>query len=368
MTSVRLTDYSLDREGYPDLYDQCKNYGARKVVLIGGERALKAASPLIRQALQGRDLEVTGEFVYGKECTEANIGKLVGKKEVQDSDLIFAVGGGKAIDTAKITGKRLEKKVFSFPTICSNCSAGTAIAVVYNDDGSFSHYEKDFPAPCHMFICTRVIAEAPEEYLRAGIGDGLSKEPEVRYATRGLDLDPVAGLGLAIAKSCERPFLTYGRKALEDCKNNRASRAVEEVCMDVLVSTGYVSNLTNQDDYYYNSSLAHAFYNASSGVKREGSFLHGQVVSFGVMVLHAYDHNLEGLEKIGKFNKDLGLPTRLSDLNLSYENLDQIAELAKNTTEYKAAANPFTKDKFIQAMVDADKFGQDLAYAGKGSF
>lgn len=54
------------------------------------------------------------------------------------------------------------------------------------------------------------------------------------------------------------------------------------------VSTGYVSNLTNQPEYYYNSSIAHAFYNGSCSIARDGHHLHGEVVSFGVLVLYAY--------------------------------------------------------------------------------
>ena len=48
------------------------------------------------------------------------------------ADVVFAIGGGKAIDTVKTAAEELDKTVFSVPTICSNCSSATAIAVVYN--------------------------------------------------------------------------------------------------------------------------------------------------------------------------------------------------------------------------------------------
>ena len=50
--------------------------------------------------------------------------------------MLIACGGGKALDTVKTAAIELKKIVFTVPTICSNCSAATAIAVVYNDDGS----------------------------------------------------------------------------------------------------------------------------------------------------------------------------------------------------------------------------------------
>ena len=85
-------------------------------------------------------------------------------------------------DTVKTANIELNKKVFSVPTICSNCSAGTAIAVVYNADGSLEGYS--YPhCPDHIFINPVIIAAAPAEYFWAGIGDALSKQPEVEYAT-----------------------------------------------------------------------------------------------------------------------------------------------------------------------------------------
>lgn len=360
MKTVKMSNYSVSREGYPELAGVCKEYNYKKVVLVGGKRALKAASPKIKQALKDSEIELTGEFIYGDECTMTNVNNLMSKKEVKDADVIFIAGGGKATDTGKILANKLNKNAFSFPTICSNCSAVTAIAVVYNDDKTFSHYEL-IPAPVHMFVDTSTIAEAPEEYLWAGIGDGLSKQPEVAYATKDVELDHIASMGLTLSKSCEKPFLKYGKQAIEDCRNNRPTKAIEEIAMDILVSTGYVSNLTNQPEYYYNSSLAHIFYNTSTEIAREGDYLHGELVSFGVLVLHAYAQQHEELDKIAKFNKEVGLPITLSDIGLTEDDLEKMAEAAPNTTEWKSAkVNPLTKEKFIQAIKDADAYGRML--------
>lgn len=88
--------------------------------------------------------------------------------------MLIACGGGKALDTVKTAAIELKKIVFTVPTICSNCSAATAIAVVYNDDGSLEGYS--YPnRPAHIFINPKIIAEAPAEYFWAGVGDALSK-------------------------------------------------------------------------------------------------------------------------------------------------------------------------------------------------
>lgn len=359
MKTIKMTNYSISKDGYEDLSKVCKDYDYNKVVIIGGKRALEAAKGKIKDALKNTNIEVTGEFVYGDECTMTNINNLAAKKEVQDADVIFTVGGGKAMDTGKVLAHEINKKVFSFPTICSNCAAATAIAVVYKDDKTLSHYAL-VPAPAHMFIDTSVIAKAPSIYVWAGIGDGLSKQVEVEFATKGLELNHTANMGLNLSKSCQEPFLKYGEQAIEDSKNNVPTKAIEEIVLNILVSTGYVSNLTNQPEFYYNSSLAHIFYNTSTEIKRDKEYLHGELVSFGVLVLHAYAGNEKELKKIAEFNKKIGLPVTLKDVGLTESDLEKMADLAPNTTEWKTAHEKFTKEKFIQAIKDADAYGRAM--------
>lgn len=360
MKTIKMSNYSVAKSGYPELAKICEEYNYKKVVIIGGKKALNAASNKIVEALKGSDIEITGIFIYGNECSMTNVNKLLDKEEVQNADVIFTVGSGKALDTGKVLANIANKNIFTFPTICSNCAAVTAIAVVYNDDKSFSHYE-NVPAPAHMFVETSIIAEAPTKYIWAGIGDGLSKQPEVEYATKGLELNHTAKTGLTLSKSCEESFIKYGEQAVEDCKNKKNTIAIEEIAMNILVSTGYVSNLTNQPEYYYNSSLAHIFYNTSTNIHRKKEYSHGEVVAFGVMVLHAYAKNQKGLETIAAFNKKIGLPTTLADIDIIEDNLIEMAEAAPSTTEWKKAAFPFSKEKFIQAMKDADSYGRSIA-------
>ena len=362
MKTIEMTNYSVSKDGYPELANVCNEYKYKRAVMIGGEKALNSAKDKIKKALKDTEVKITGEFVYGDECTMANINSLSNKNEVQEADVIFIVGGGKAMDTGKILASETNKGIFAFPTICSNCAAVTAIAVVYNDDKTLSHYAL-IPAPAHMFIDTSIIAEAPHEYVWAGIGDGLSKQVEVEFATKGLELDHTANMGLRLSKSCQEPFLKYGEQAIEDCKNKKASKAIEEIALNILVSTGYVSNLTNQPEYYYNSSLAHIFYNASTAIKREKEYLHGALVAFGVLVLHAYAGNDTELERIAKFNRRIGLPVTLAEVGLEENHFEAMADIAPSTTEWKSSNEVLTKEKFVQAMRDADAYGRKLLYA-----
>ena len=182
MRTIGMSDYTVGEDCFDELPGALAEYGASKVVIIGGKRALAAALPGIEAALAGTDVEILEKRVYGTNSTRANIVKVVNSPACQEADVLIACGGGKALDTVKTAAIELKKIVFTVPTICSNCSAATAIAVVYNDDGSLEGYS--YPnRPAHIFINPKIIAEAPAEYFWAGVGDALSKQPEVEYAT-----------------------------------------------------------------------------------------------------------------------------------------------------------------------------------------
>ena len=230
----------------------------------------------------------------------------------------------------------------------------------YNDDGSLEGYSYP-PRPAHIFINPKIIAEAPAEYFWAGVGDALSKQPEVEYATSAGNLEHTAGLGLALAHTCSEPLFTYGVQGLEDVRQDLSSEAVKQIALDIVVNTGYVSNLTNQNDYYYNSSVAHAFYNATCSIPREGTYLHGEVVSLGVLVLFAYTGDTENLERYAAFNKQMGLPVTLEQVGLTEADIPALCEYAHATNEWKQGnPEPFTDEKFAAAIKAANAYGHTL--------
>lgn len=344
---------------YKDVYNIIRRYG-KSAVIIGGETALEKSVNQIQSDLSDHDFEITGEHWYGGDTTYENVARLEVLEEVKKADMIFAVGGGRAIDLCKAVAQNLDKPLFTFPTIASNCAACTSIAVFYNEDGTFKDYFYTKRCPDHTFINTQIIAEAPSEFLWAGIGDGLSKEYEVELGMRGDDTIHTTLLGKHLAHTCTDPLVDFGAKAMEECNNNTSGTALEEVALAIVISTGIVSNCTaHPTDYYYNSSLAHCVYYGATLIPNSGhKHLHGEIVSYGVLTLLQYDNNIEQRDRILKFNHSLGLPITIKEIGMTKDDLQIVADKASTVLEWTKAPYEVTKEEFIKAMLEVNEVGE----------
>ena len=360
-----LPAWSVGPDCYKEVYNVVRRYG-KTAAVVGGKTALSKAYDKLAAAVEGTGLTLTRPVWYGGNSTYENGDMVAALEEVRNADMLFAVGGGRAVDTCKYVAEKLDKPLFTFPTIASNCAPVTAIGVFYNPDDSFKNYFYPSRCPLHTFIDTQVIAEAPEKLLWAGIGDALSKECEVELCTRGRDLPHTPLMGRTMAACCTDPLVEYGKKALEECRANVAGNALEQVALCIIVSTGIVSNFTTTaNDYYYNSSLAHCVYYGATLVPASGhNHLHGEIVSFGVLTLLTYDKNFARRDELLAFNASVGLPVTLAQIDLTEADLQTVADKAATVLEWTCSLQTFTKEAFKQAMRDADAAGRKYLNMG----
>mgnify|MGYP000190613240 CR=1 FL=1 len=180
-------NYTIGVEAYEKIREVCPRYG-KSVVVIGGRKGIEAAQEKMVRAVEGVGLEFTGFIHAGGQSSDENIERISEDSAVQEADMIFAVGGGKAIDTAKAVAHRQNKPYFTFPTVAGSCAAAASIATIYTPDGKFQDYLYSTIPPVHVFLCSRIMAQAPVEYLLRGIGDTMAKYYEAAIASRGRKL------------------------------------------------------------------------------------------------------------------------------------------------------------------------------------
>lgn len=95
-------------------------------------------------------------------------------------------------------------------------------------------------------------------------------------------------------------------------------------------------------------------------VKKAAKHLHGEIVSFGVLCLLTYDKQFEERDKIAAFNKSIGLPVCLEDMDLCKEDILTIVEKVSTVTEWHCAPYEVTKEGFSKAISDTDDYGKTL--------
>ena len=388
--SVNFANYTIGEEAYQKVNEVCIHYGT-KALLIGGELALKAGKEKLERAMEGIDekqiskqinqklrmtaygdekntgesnsamnenpkkVQIVDTILFGTDCTYARMEELARYAKSCGAEMIFGMGGGKALDTAKGTAEKAGLPVFTFPTIAATCAATTALSVVYKEDGNFdSFYFYDKPAR-HSFIDTEIIACAPERYLRAGMGDTLGKYFECHFAARGDELHHSSALGREISNMCYLPLLTYGEAAMKECRENHAGVALQQAVLANIVSTGLVSLMVLDE---YNCAIAHSVYYGLvllPGFEEEN--LHGDVVAYGVLVQLMVDGEEQQAKEMKIFLKKLGIRTTLAEMGalLDKEALKDVLKETVTGPDMEHIPYEVTEDMIYEALVKVEK-------------
>ena len=349
--SIQLPNYTIGADAYSKVAEICGLYG-KKAVVIGGKRAMEAIKNKLDQALARTELTILDYLWYGGEASFENVDRLMEHALVQEADMIFAVGGGKATDTAKCLAVKIGKPVFSFPTIASNCSACTSVSIMYYPDGRFRQ-PFFYPAPpTHAFIDTSLLVASPARYLWAGMGDTFAKYFEAEMSSRGEELEHYFQMGVNSSRMCYEPIMKYGVEGYESAKKGVLTKAYEQVVLAIIVSTAVASiYLTAEHTVHYNSGLAHAiFYSLTAYEHIEKNHLHGEVVSYGVLNLLLVDKNEEDFRKVFEFSKAVSLPTCLADLEFTPDQIEKLAGDAVIMKDVEHNAYPISAPMLIAAM------------------
>ena len=348
--SIIIPSYTVGPDAYKEIPRYCSRYG-KKAVVIGGKKAMGAAREKLLDAVSGSALSITDFKLYGKEASYEAAAVLEKDPAVREADMIFAVGGGKAVDTAKLAALHLGKPFFTFPTIASNCAASSSVAIIYNEDGSFREFVHYVQSAEHVFIDTQIIAEAPWEYLWAGIGDTNAKYYEVSISARGEQLPHYLSMGVNMSRMCMEPLFTYGEQAVADNRNRNVSEALTQCALTIIITTGWVSMLVAREhNMLYNGGIAHAIFYALCGIPGfEETHVHGVVVGFGILFQLLIDGDTAEYEKIRAFNQRIGLPVSLKEIGVTPEDLRSVADRVLADEDVEHYPYPLTVDMIMKA-------------------
>ena len=335
------------------------------LVKLFGKRGLILASPTAyRDLLPGSGIDLSAHALsverFAGECCEKELSRVAAIIREDNVDVLVGMGGGKAIDTAKIAADRADIPVIVVPTIASTDAPCSGCAVLYSEQGVFDsvHYEKSNPAA--VLVDTEIIAKAPVRFLVAGMGDALSTWFEAKSCGDTQSPNECGGLGtltgLDLARLCYDTLLRYGAAAKIAAERQLVTPALEHIveANTLLSGIGFESG---------GLASAHAIHNGLTALAETHAYYHGEKVAFGVLAgLQLTDAPTEETATVYSFCEEVGLPTTLSDLGLgkaSRERLMLAAEKAcapGSSIHHEAGA--VTPVKVLDAMLAADALGE----------
>ncbi|HUY91422.1 MAG TPA: glycerol dehydrogenase [Pirellulales bacterium] len=284
----------------------------RHALLIAGGSAARSILPERLPAWREK-FRVAVEH-FGGECSEPEIERLEKIALGQGCDVVIGMGGGKVIDAAKAVGHAAKARVAIVPTIASTDAPTSAVAVIYDAAGAFSHYEFLPRNPDLVLMDTSVIAAAPVRFLVAGMGDALSTWFEADSCRQAQAPNQCGGVGTlagyAIARLCYDTILEYGEAAVMACRMKVVTPALSHVVEANTLHSGLGFECGGL-------ASAHSIHNGLTQLAGTHDFYHGEKVAIGVLAgLFLADRPKRLIEEVYNFCEKVGLPTTLAQIGL----------------------------------------------------
>jgi len=305
-------------------------YGRRPFIVADAVVA-ELLGPRLRAELDGAERAVFG--VFGGECTAGEIETLARAARTAQADVIIGVGGGKAIDTAKGVRMALNLPIIIVPTIASNDSPTSRLAVLYREDHVLSEVRLMTASPDVVLVDTAIIVQAPARFFIAGIGDALSKKFEVEQCAGAGGTNFFKGrptqLALGIANACYEIIRREGEAAVAAVRRHEATEAVENTIEAAILMSGLAFESGGL-------SIAHSLTRGFSAIPEIARALHGEQVALGLLVqVVAEGRTPQFLDDLRGFYGRIGLPTSLAAFGVSDPDaVDTIVRLSWETAPY----------------------------------
>jgi glycerol dehydrogenase len=275
---------------------------------------------------------------FSGEVTHPAIERLTGAAREARADVIVGAGGGKAIDAAKGVARRLSLPFVSVPTIASTDAPASRGLVVYDDGHRLVAVEQMDRNPDFVICDTEIIAKAPARFMRAGIGDAVSKKYEADgcWFGRGITKQGTRPQysGKLMGEICYRTVREHGAAAVRSVERREVTDALEyAVEAAVLLSCLAFEN--------GGLSVAHALAPALSAARGTRDSLHGEQVAYATLVQMAVENRPAGdIDDLTAFLREVGLPCSLGDLGMRGPSAAEIDALAEG-----CAASPHIQNQ-----------------------
>ena len=341
----------------------------KRPLVIGGKQTLTIVKSSLEAIFQTQKLTAIEEY-YTPDCSESSLENLQKTAQEHQADLIIGVGGGKALDTAKLVAYRCQIPVVTIPTSGATCAGWTALSNVYSDEGAFQ-YDVPLPhCPDLLILDYDLVQLAPQRTLIAGIGDAIAKWYEASVSS-GHSSDTLTIAAVQQARVLRDLLLQKSVVALQE----PGDQTWREVVDATVLLAGVIGGLGGAN---CRTVAAHAVHNGLTHIPAAHDVLHGEKVAYGILVQLRLEEMiadnqlaLTSRQQLLKFYTEIGLPKSLNDLGLSHISLAELQQAAAITCQPNSDIHrlPFkvSPEQLMAAMVSTVEETQKIKTNGLAS-
>lgn len=297
-------------------------------LIVAGKNTLKISKESLQPVFSTEQLDTVATS-YLPDCCETSLKALRKTAKEHKADVIIGIGGGKALDTAKLVADQLKLPVVTIPTSASTCAAWTALSNVYSESGAFLYDVALSNCPDLLILDYNLVATAPQKTLIAGIGDAIAKWYEASVSSGHLQ-DTLIIAAVQQARVLRDILLQKSAAALK----SPGSQVWQEVVDATILLAGVIGGLGGAK---CRTVAAHAVHNGLTHLSGHGS-IHGEKVAYGILVQLRLEEMLQAnqladsaRQQLLKFYTEIGLPQKLADLGLGNITLTELQTAAEIT-------------------------------------
>ena len=326
--------------------------GMRPLV-VGGNNTLNAIKPFLEPVLKAEKL-VSQSASYSPDCAESSLLKLKNLVKEHQADLVIGVGGGKALDTAKLLAHQCSLPIVTIPTSGATCAAWTALSNIYSEAGAFEYDVTLSHCPELLILDYSLVRTAPQRTLVAGIGDAIAKWYEASVSS-GESSATLLISAVQQARILRDILFQKSAIALQKPDSNEWREVVDAT----VLLAGVIGGMGGAE---CRTVAAHAVHNGLTHLLEAHDVLHGEKVAYGILVQLRLEEMVQGnllaassRQQLIKFYTEIGLPKTLEDLGLGNVSLAQLRKVAIIATQPQSDIHrlPFSvsAEQLIAAMV-----------------
>ncbi len=325
-----------------------------KEISVYGPNALLLAHPEDSARVQNTLDESCAEHAvnlhnagFRGECCYAEVERTAAMLQEKSITCVVGLGGGKAIDTAKILADKNALPCFSVPTIVSTDAPCSSLAVVYDEAHNYVENYAMGRGPALVLIDSKIVAAAPARFFAAGIGDAYATCYEAEMCAKMGGKNYGGGSAtlsaLALARLCRETLLANAPAAMQALRQHLVTPALE----NIIEANALMSGIGFES---VGLSAAHCMDTILFILGARGA-LHGEQVAFGVLVQLVLENRpLAEIETTLRLYRQVGLPLCLKELGLEKEKIGD--EAWKAALEFAKA--PYSTMRHMPVELDED--------------